>query len=86
MRKFYQLINETVDAAKISGANLFLEELNNDLSKDCAILEGGHINNIINAIFEDSEEEDMKYQQSLEENDGISDELIDKVLRAIDED
>lgn len=86
MRKFYQLIDETVDAAKISGANLFLEELNNDLSKDHAILEGGHINNIINTIFEDSEEEDMKYQQSLEENDDISDELIDKVLRAIDED
>ena len=86
MRKFYQLIDETVDAAKISGANLFLEELNNELSKGHAIYENGNLNTVINAIFEDTDEDDPEYNQALEANDEVSDELIDKVLKAIDDD
>ena len=86
MRKFYQLINETVDSAKISGSNLFLEELDNDLSKDYAFFEHGSIDGVINAIFEDDCSGDAEYFNTIEENDDVSDELIDKVLRAIDED
>lgn len=80
MRKFYQLVDETVEASKISGSNLFLEEINNEMSKVHAIYEfgNGDLTKVINTIFEDTSDD------SVYSGNDITEDMIDKVLNAID--
>ncbi|MFA7507002.1 MAG: hypothetical protein WCZ11_02065 [Bacilli bacterium] len=70
LREFVKLVDEAVDDGFNRGLNLFMENLEHDLTKLSTIQEAGGVDSLMAAILE---------------NDGYEVELTDEALESLDE-
>lgn len=56
LRKFENLVNEAIEDGFARGTNVFMENLEEDLVKDEIITEAGSFDNVLNELFEGSDD------------------------------